>query len=289
MGEKQNNTTYSDEIDLLELLAKVTLGIKNNIRSFVFAFVVGAGLGLAYYLYQPAVYEGKMIIQSDILTESHVERIAETMRLLIREENWEVLGSRMEISPEKAISLKKIEIEGVDDKPIITEEKDNNIFIITVQTKENSSLPELQTGIISYLKNNEFVKVRVKQKKEFYNAMIEKLGQEISSLDSLKGRLFSGKPIYPKSAELLLFDPINIYSEIIKLNEDQINYRNRLELFNSIQLVEGFTVYDKPVSPKLSVNLIGGSSFGVFFVLMLIGFKALRKIVTLSEEKLAKN
>ncbi len=117
--------------------------------------------------------------------------------------------------------------------------------------------------------------------------MIEKVGIEINSLDSLKKRLFTGQPIYSKSSEMMLIDPTNIYSKIIDLNKEQIGYKNSLELVNSIQLVEGFTVYNKPVSPKLSISLVAGASFGLFVVAVLIAFKSLRKIVRLSEEKLA--
>jgi uncharacterized protein involved in exopolysaccharide biosynthesis len=288
-NQKQANASSSDEIDLIELLAKVTLGIKNNFRSLVLAFVIGSLLGLAFYQFVPKVYESNMIIQSDILTESYGERIAESMDLLIREQNFEILGSRMGISLEKAASIKKIKIESVKQKQTNTTEKENNTFIITVRTTDNTLLPDLQNGLINYLRNNEFVKVRVRQRQDYYKAMIEKVGQEISSLDSLKKRLFTGKPIYSNSAEMMLVDPTNIYSKIIELNKEQINYKNGLELVNSIQLVEGFTIYKKPVSPKLSISLTAGASIGVFFVLTLIAIKGLRKIVELSEEKLGKN
>ncbi len=288
-NQKQANASSSDEIDLIELLAKVTLGIKNNFRSLVLAFVIGSLLGLAFYQFVPKVYESNMIIQSDILTESYGERIAESMDLLIREQNFEILGSRMGISLEKAASIKKIKIESVKQKQTNTTEKENNTFIITVRTTDNTLLPDLHNGLINYLRNNEFVKVRVRQRQDYYKAMIEKVGQEISSLDSLKKRLFTGKPIYSNSAEMMLVDPTNIYSKIIELNKEQINYKNGLELVNSIQLVEGFTIYKKPVSPKLSISLTAGASIGVFFVLTLIAIKGLRKIVELSEEKLGKN
>jgi uncharacterized protein involved in exopolysaccharide biosynthesis len=288
-NQKQANASSSDEIDLIELLAKVTLGIKNNFRSLVLAFVIGSLLGLAFYQFVPKVYESNMIIQSDILAESYGERIAESMDLLIREQNFEILGSRMGISLEKAASINKIKIESVKQKQTNTTEKENNTFIITVRTTDNTLLPDLQNGLINYLRNNEFVKVRVRQRQDYYKAMIEKVGQEISSLDSLKKRLFTGKPIYSNSAEMMLVDPTTIYSEIIKLSKEQIEYKNGLELVNSIQLVEGFTIYKKPVSPKLSISLTAGASIGVFFVLTLIAIKGLRKIVELSEEKLGKN
>lgn len=288
-NQKQANASSSDEIDLIELLAKVTLGIKNNFRSLVLAFVIGSLLGLAFYQFVPKVYESNMIIQSDILAESYGERIAESMDLLIREQNFEILGSRMGISLEKAASINKIKIESVKQKQTNTTEKENNTFIITVRTTDNTLLPDLQNGLINYLRNNEFVKVRVRQRQDYYKAMIEKVGQEISSLDSLKKRLFTGKPIYSNSAEMMLVDPTTIYSEIIKLSKEQIEYKNGLELVNSIQLVEGFTIYKKPVSPKLSISLAAGASIGVFFVLTLTAIKGLRKIVELSEEKLGKN
>ncbi|MDZ7646816.1 MAG: hypothetical protein U5K54_06315 [Cytophagales bacterium] len=72
------------------------------------------------------------------------------------------------------------------------------------------------------------------------------------------------------------------------MNKERINLKNALETVNSIQVVEGFTVFQKPVSPKLSISLVAGSSFGLFRCLI-IAFKSLRKIVSLSEEKLAKS
>jgi uncharacterized protein involved in exopolysaccharide biosynthesis len=288
-NQKQSHADSSDEIDLLELLAKITLGIKNNFRSFVLAFVLGSLLGLAYYQLVPKVYESNMIVQSDILTESYGESITESMDLLIREQNLEILGSRMGIRPEKAASVVKIKVGSVKQKQSSTTDKENNTFVVTVRTTDNTLLPDLQNGLINYLRNNEFVKIRVRQRQDYNKTMIEKVGQEIRSLDSLKKRLFNGKPIYSKSAEMMLVDPTNIYSKIIELNKEQINYKNDLELVNSIQLVEGFTTYKKPISPKLSISLASGASLGIFFVFALIAIKGLRKIVALSEEKLDKN
>jgi hypothetical protein len=286
---KQLNTSNSDEIDLVELLAKFILAIKNNLRALIVAFALGTLLGLGYYQIAPKVYEGKMILQSDILTESYSERITESLDNLIKEGNDKLLSQRIGVTEEEASSIQKIEIENVKQKEAKDEKSENATFIVTVKTKNKNILLSLQEGLIKYLRNNEYVKIRVRQRENYYKSMIDKVGQEISSLDSLKKRLFSGQPIYSKSAEMMLVDPTNIYSKIIELNKEQINYRNGLELVNSIQLVEGFTVYNKPVSPKLSISLVAGSSLGIFFVLALIAFKSLRKVVELSEEKLGKN
>ncbi len=286
---KPLKTDESDEIDLIELLAKFIKAVANNVLLLIFSFVIGTILGGAFFQFAPKVYEGKMILLSDILTESYSERITESLDNLIKEDNDKLLSQRLGITEEEASSIQKVEIENVKQKESRDEKSESATFIVTVRTKNKNSLSNLQEGLINYLRNNEYVKIRVRQRENYYKSMIEKVGQEISSLDSLKKRLFSGQPIYSKSAEMMLVDPTNIYSKIIELNKEQINYRNGLELVNSIQLVEGFTVYNKPVSPKLSISLIAGSSLGIFFVFVLIAFKAVRKLVKLSEEKLGKN
>ena len=285
MTETRNQLKNPDEIDLLELLAKIVITIKSNILSIIIAFVIGSILGLGYYQFVPKVYESKMILLSDILTSSYSERITESLDNLIREQNNNILSQRLGITEKEASSITKIKIESI--KQAKETESESATFIITVRTKDKTILPNLQEGLINHLRNNEYVKVRVRQRQDFYKAMIEKVGIEINSLDSPKRRLFSGQPIYSKSSEMMLVDPTNIYSKIIDLNKEQIGYKNSLELVNSIQLVEGFTVYNKPVSPKLSISLVAGATFGLFMVALLIGFKSLRKIVRLSEEKLA--
>jgi len=288
MTDNQKQSISSDEIDLVELLAKIVVVIKNNTRSLVIGFLVGCGLGFIYYQIAPATYESKMILLSDILTESYSERITESLDNLIKENNTKVLSDRLGVTVEEAKAISEIKIESVKQEGN-DEKAESSIFIITVKIKENTILPKLEKGIIEYLRNNEYVKIRVNQRLTYFNTMIEKIGLEINSLDSLKKRLFLGQPIYSKSSEMMLVDPTNIYSKIIELNREQINLKNSLELVNSIQLVEGFTVFDKPVSPKLSISLASGASFGLFVVLLIVGFKSLRKIISLSEEKLAKS
>jgi hypothetical protein len=281
-------STQNDEIDLVELLAKLVQAIRKNILSFIIAFIVGTLLGLAYYQISPSIYEGKMILLSDILTESYSERITESLDILIKEQNTEAIANRLSISTEEAKKVAKIEIESLKDSKKADDKSESSIFIVTVRTKDQLLLPKLQEGIMNHLQNNEFVKIRVNQRKTYLQTMITKVGEEISSLDSLKRKLFLGQPIYSKSAEMMLIDPTSIYSKIIDLNKEQVNLKNALELVNSIQLVEGFTIYKKPVSPKLGVSLIAGSSLGLFFVVLLIVVKALRGIIRITEEKLAK-
>jgi hypothetical protein len=272
MTEEKKPKPEVDEIDLTELIISA-LRFLNRYKAIFFSSIITAvGLSVVTYFLLPRVFESKMILQSDILTESYTERITESLDNLIQEKNLEALSTRLNISKEEADQIKKIKIESVK-KEANTKESVESIFIITCEIKDKTAISKLQAGIITFLRNNEFVKIRVRQRETYYSSLIVKIQEEINSLDSLKIRLFQGKPIYSKSAEMMLVEPTSIYSKIIELNKEQINYKNALELVNSIQLVEGFTAYEKPAQPKLSVLLVLGFVGGVFLAFSIIIYK----------------
>lgn len=277
----------TDEIDLLDLLAKTIRLIRNNTKILLLCLSLGIAAGLARHFTTEKVYQSKMILLSDILTSSYSERLSEILTTLIKEKNTKILSQRLEVTEAEAAKIVEIKIESVK-KEKAEDEKESSTFIVTVEVHDNVILNKLQNGIVNYLRNNEFVNVRVQQRKFLYQTMMEKVDQEIKSLDSLKVRLSSGKPVYANSAEMLLVDPTNIYSKIIELNHQLVGYKNSLELVNSIQLVEGFTPFEKPVRPKLSISLVGGFSLGLIFAGLAIFIKFVRTMLRFEESKLGK-
>lgn len=289
MSENQKQSLNSDEIDLLELLAKFVITIKSNFKLIVGAFVVGSLLGLAYNQFVPKTYESRMLVSSEILTESLSKTLAEDLGKLIKEENLSGLSDKLSVSQETALKIEKIEIENVIEKSDGIKEEEKNYLTISCQTSDNSIWPSLQNGLIGFLENNDYVKIRVEQKKKYFTQVIEKIDKELVDLNDLKSRIASGQVTQSSKDNLILFDPTTVNTKILDLNKEKISLQNQLEIVNSIQVVEGFTVFEKPISPKLSISLSAGASFGLFFVALIIGFKSLRKIVSLSEEKLAKS
>jgi len=278
----------NDEIDLLELFAKIIFLLKKNTKIIVLAFVVGTLLGLGYYQYVPKVYESKMILLSDILTSSYSERITESLNRLISESNTKILSERLKMSAQDATQIVKIEIESVKQSKT-KDEKENEIFIVTVKVLDKNIFPKLQENVITYLRNNEYVKIRVEQRKIYILAIIKKIDEQLSGLEQLKSRLAKGELIQGGKESLVLFDPTTVHSKIVDLNKERTNLQNSLETINSIQLVEGFTVFERPVSPRLSLSLAGGASLGLVFVGAVIAFKLIRKMLNFSKEKLGQS
>ncbi len=279
----------NDEIDLLELLARTVLIVRNNFKIILVAFISGTLLGLSYYQFVPRVYESKMILTSDILLSSYSERITESINRLIREHNTELLSQRLQLSREDAGSISKIEIESVKNEVGLEAKSENEIFLVTAYVVDRQILPKLQEGLINYLRNNEFVKVRVEQRKKYYQLVIAKMDEELADLEKLKIKVMNGEFIQGSREKMVLFDPSSINTKIVEMNKEKLTLQNRLETANSIQLMEGFTAFEQPVSPKLFLSLSGGAMVGLIFVAALIAFQTTRKLIGFSEKKLGQS
>ncbi|MEQ8363088.1 MAG: Wzz/FepE/Etk N-terminal domain-containing protein [Cyclobacteriaceae bacterium] len=282
--EKQVN---NDEIDLVELLVKIVLLIKRNLIQIIIFFVIGTGLGYAYASLAPKVYESKMLISSEILTESYSEKIFETLQNLVKEKNYEGLSAKTGLSNDESKSVSKIKIESaLKDKPQKEDEK--RFFLITVELTNQKILTKLQNGLIQFLQQNDFVRIRVDQRKKYYSDLIKKVDNEITSLEEFKNRIYNGK-FFENTRGNIMFDPTEVNTKIVELSKERGGLVMALETANSVQVVESFTQFDKPIWPKKSVSLAAGATLGLFLVSLMIAFKSIRKLVRFAEEHPSQN
>ena len=283
-SSKPAGTNQEEEIDLLQIFTKFILFVKVNIASIGIAFLMGCLLGGIYFLITPKIYESKLLISSDILTESYSKSLIDNVDKLIIERNILSLSKKLSLSEDHASKIGKIEIKSALEKPGDTPETSKMYLAIEAKVRDNSFWPQLENGIVNYLQNNEFVKIRVEQRKRYINQVIEKINLELVDLEKLKTRIAEGSLTKSSKENLILFDPTTVNSKILELNKEIINLQNSLEIVNSIQVIEGFTVFNNPTSPKLTIAFSIGVFLGFFFVAIFIAFKAIRAIWRLPNE-----
>ncbi len=277
MGGEKN-----DEIDLVELLLKGIGIIRANLVLIVSFFALGSLLGFGYYYSSKKIFENKMLVSSEILTESYCKSLIADANRLIREGNYQALSEQLGVPEKIGREISSIAVKSPLTNEIeIGKESDRKFFHITLEVYDQEVLVELEKGLTSYLENNEFVKARVNQKKDYLQQTITKLEQEIKDLEILKADVYSGE-FFKKVNGNAEFDPTTINSKIIELTKEKINLQHSLELVNSVHVVEGFTRFQKPSKPKLSLSLIAGSMVGLFFVGALIAFKSIRKLLAMA-------
>ncbi|MFZ1807745.1 MAG: Wzz/FepE/Etk N-terminal domain-containing protein [Cyclobacteriaceae bacterium] len=274
--------TNRDEIDLVELVVKLVILVKRNFIQIIIFFSFGTGLGYLYSSLAPKVYESKMLLSSDILTETYSEILFDNLQNLIREQNYKALSDKIGLSPDEVKSISKITVESaLEDK--LQKESEKRFFLITTELTDQGLLYKLQDGLIQFLQKNDFVQIRVEQRINYLQQITEKIKTEIQSLENFKNSIYDGK-FFQSTSGSVMFDPTEVNSKIIELNKELVDLQNNLEIVNSVQIVDGFTKFNKPIWPKKSVSLAAGATLGLFLVGLMIAFKSMRKLVRFAEE-----
>lgn len=277
----------NSEIDLVELLLRAVIIIKANFWLIVLSFLVGSGLGAAYFMASQKQYESKMIIASNILTTSYAKVLFENVNDHLLGSEYDVVAADFKLSEEMVRKIGSLEIENLT-KSEGNVSKESDRYLITAQVYDNEILPHLQRGIVEYLENNEFVKVRVTQQRAFLKQMIATIDQELLELKKFKTDIYDGK-FFSAAKGNVMFDPTTVNSKVLELTQRRAEYENSLELSSSVQTIEGFVPFKRVAKPRLTTSLIAGSTLGLIMVAAFIAFKSIRRILRIAEANEAKN
>lgn len=273
------NPKNNDEIDLMELLLKSINIVRANFWLIVTFFFLGSALGLGYFYSSKRIFESKMIISSDILTESYSKVLFDNLNRHRKEQNFPALHALLNIPESKVSAISSIGIEKLSE----TEIKESERFLITAKVFDWEVLPALQAGIVGFLEKNEYVKVRVEQKKDALKKRILETDRELKDLRDFKARIFNGD-FFERAKGNVMFDPTIVNSKILELTEKKIELENDLQLANSVEVIVGLTTFNRHTSPKLSLSLVGGAGVGLAFVFMLIAFKSVKKLMSMAAD-----
>ncbi len=277
----------SEDIDLRELFLRLVLIGKRNFWLIVSFFALGTALGTLYYTLVPRQYTSEMVLNSDVLKEGYVEGAGELLDDIIKDGNDQQLAGMLGLSMDdvkKVTSIKFRNTYETRDKKI-----DEFFLTVTATVLDQAILPALGNGIVSYLENNGYAKARADQKKIFLTQLIEKLDEEIATLESFKTSFYSGNGGFmEKNKSSLLMNPTDINSRIIELTKEKVAYQNELINVRAIEVVQNFVPSVHPSWPKKSISLSAGAFIGLLMVAMLIAFKSTRKLIRMAEENESK-
>lgn len=270
-----------DEIDLLDLFLKTILVLKSNFLLIVAFFTIGLLLGLTHFLTSKKIYENKMIISSSILTISYSKVLFDNLNRHLGEGNVSQVASKLNISEAAAGKIRSIKIENLT-KVAGEELTETDRFLITVEIYDHQILPDLQKGLTNYLEDNNFVKVRVEQNRNYLKQMISSVTNEITDLQEFKDGISTGE-FFQRAKGNVMFDPTTVNSKIVDLTEKKITLENSLQLSSSVQLVEGFAKFEEESKPRISTSLTGGAIIGLLFIAGVMAVKGIRKLLTIAE------
>lgn len=248
----------NDNIDLLLLLERCLGFFKKYRILFIIAFVAGATWGIYKYITLPKIYSSRLIAHSPVLTNQEAIQIIDNWNNLIKKQDYAEVADAFNCS--ESILQKVKNIEGDEIQKVFTPTNPNG-FYIDVKITDNSILDSLQIGIVHGFESGDYIKSRLAFKRDRLKEMIDKTNIEILKLDSNKvevGNIIMGKE-QPSSS--LIVDGSTINRQLIDMNEKLLYWKEDLNFTAGIQVLQGFSKFDKPIDPKLFVLLVLGWIF----------------------------
>ena len=328
--ESRKGPSSIDEIDLSKLFTAIGKGISQFFKGIFRLFflfidtaiskfkiilaltIIGALAGFAYYLQIKSFYESRMTLSSAYYQGQFLNNSIKNLDRLCNEGNYRVLSNLLNINQAKAKTFKSMEVEKMIspnlqmliniyknqvggqrkiDSMILNH--NDSTFQIKVQVYDTTSLVGLDTVLVNYIKNNEFVNKRIAiERKNLLNRKA-KLIRESKNLDTLKSNIaksYIATGLGKEGTNVTLndkeTDPINIYREDFRIYEQQLKIDRLLYINSEIEIIDSFITFGKPASETLDKQIIKGILGGlvlaflyIFFLILRTGLRKFRQIV----------
>jgi hypothetical protein len=171
-------------------------------------------------------------------------------------------------------------------------------FQLNVDVYDTTALQGLDTVLVNYIRQNEYVRKRIQVDRANLVRMKEKLSRESVNLDTLKRSIASsmrtGGEAGRNGANNVILgersvNPIEVYKEDLNIYNQRQEVERQLALNSEIEIIEKFIPYTEPQSGTLTKNLIKGLLVGgifsflfVFYIILRDGLRRFR--LTLQEE-----
>ena len=285
------NPFASEEVDFLEVI-KNTLRVYKKWKRFILLTVLaGTALAGLYFYLVPKTYLTRMYVASNLLKGPSFIILLDDLQKQLKDKNYDEVAHNLNIDVETVMKIQKIEVFSAKNfaekefSDLITQadnddekELNNSEFVIQAFIDDNLIAKQLEKGIIFYIENNTFTKMKSKQRKDGLRSVRKRLQSELSELDSLRYSLNDMYTKKGKSGEssIIMNDPSAIYNNILNLFRTEITTNDDINTPDII-IIQGFTTFKKHHSPKLSICLMVGFFSSFVFSIFYIIFSELKR------------
>lgn len=297
-------------LGIMRFLALVRRVPLENKALFTLLIIGAIVIGFSYSSFlKKKFYATTMILSSDYLNKRIVDNTIDKLNLLANEKDKRGLGSVLHISDSLAENIMEfkakpfvaeadlIELEVLKEqlKSAQLDKKNGQVveqiikrieienrhaFEITVKVYNPTVVRELETALVNYFRNNDYLKKRIEITKTNLLASKQKLTRESQKLDSLKAVIYANYKNMAEQARqgsnnVILSDkavtnPIEIYTQDITIYRESQEVNRKLYLQADFEVVDGFTQFSEPTSAgKAQIILISIlMAFGLGYILV---------------------
>jgi hypothetical protein len=254
------NEKSNDEVDLMYLLSKTLYFFRRFGRIIFGSSLIGLCLSILFYWLSPKLYSSNLILQSTLYSNEEQSQIIKNWSALLNDNEHEILSQLLNCSPQLIKKLKSLSSDQIQKSASQTP----NGFIVKVLITDNLILDSLQKSIVYGLENNNYIRERTIIRKANFIEMIHRVRTEIHKLDSTKALIENVINNKIRNTSPVIIDISSINTQLIQLNEKLLSYQEELKFVNPIHVLQNFTKFNRPKSPRLLKCILIGLFLGAF-------------------------
>ena len=267
-----------EELSLREIMNDVIIFFI-NFKTLIIAITLVGTLGvIVFQKIRPAYYNTTSIATSGISAFERFEGVKEvmnqrtainlvnTLHLDVQKEDFIVLGEKLNISEEKAASIKSISATQIFRKDQDGKDFNTPKFEILLSVKDNEIIKNVEEGLLHYFNSNQYIHSYYDYFKLTNENEIIAIDSEIESLQ--KFRLEKGFNIDMSSFNLYSKNGLTeVQNQIVELNQLKSIIATNQMLLKPLSLVQGFTISQ---TPERGVLLLGSLAFVISFIIAIV-------------------
>jgi hypothetical protein len=279
----------ADEIDLFTFLKPVATGLKNLFaasgsyikllyKNIIFLAVVTilftiAGFSVRFVI--PKLYKTDAVFSShEIPHKLCVIMLNNLQQISGAKSNKAILVEKLGINAEQANSVSSFEAKLMKDSFFINDlDTVRNFFTVTLKSSNPNFISDIQNGLVRYLEQNEFAKIRKDSKRKMLMGLKQNLETKIKSLDSLSYIVNSSITPRSQGQGIILgepVDPVSVYQAGVNYYRELLDIERALALPENIEVIQPFVASVKPNHPKMNLIMMYFAAAGLLLSMIII-------------------
>mgnify|MGYP006282409731 CR=1 FL=1 len=250
MTQQQNN----NEIDLLELLAKIYFVFKRN----KFIIIGFTALGLIYGIYSSTkgepYYSTEMISRLNLSNDLIINKL-KTLEKLNKNRNYLVLSEQLNLPNDQIRKIKSIAIEEIEETSLIN---------VKLKIHDKELINDVKNGILNFLENNDYIQKELKLEQEHNEQFLERITE---ALEVLKEK--ENQKINHKMSEGVFLSDESYSDQLIKLMDKRESVEKRLMLNEPLTILNDFYVPDQ-TQRDTTTKILLFAGIGLFLGLLVV-------------------
>ena len=257
-----------EELNLSELFSNFVNFVARNSRILIMIVLITVIGVVAFQKLKPTVYETKAICMSGVAEYERQEQIEDLsqrtaidlvnfLKINIDNEDYQQLSELLGVDLEIAKTVKGIEAEQLYQQDMDEKFYALNKFEVTLMLSDNSSIENVQNGLLYYFNNNKYIMTYHKEYQRSSSDLLDNIDEEILMINQIRNENNSNQFSLGSNNTLSGKDR-RLSNEIIALSHIREEIRTNMNLLKPLMFVQDFAKVQQKEDDVLLWGLLGG-------------------------------